>query len=973
MVCCWIGGILSVNLDMSSNNAHAAEGERLTLDRIFSSNEFNEERVGAIQWSTVSPSYFTWEKKTPEAAGPDLVRVDIETGTKEVVVPSKYLVPACADKPLGISSYQFTADESKLLLYTNSQKVWRQNTRGDYWLLDLKTPRLVKLGGDIAAASMMFAKLSPDQSMVGYVHEHNLYVQALDTLQVTPLTKDGSATLINGTSDWVNEEELAIRDGWRWSPDSKSIAFYQFDTTGVPLFHMIDYGQGNYPKITTFPYPKVGEKNSSTRIGVIDVTGANPRWFELPGDSREHYIPRVEWTPAGDALLIQQMNRPQNRNDVFLADPQSMAPRPIFTEVDEAWIENENPVRWLDGGKRFLWISERSGWRHAYLASVAGGELVPVTQGDFDIIDIETVDEAGGYLYYAASPDNATQRYLFRVKLSGGPPERVTPADQAGWHTYQIAPNHQFAVHTWSNLVTPPRTEIIRLPGHEVVRTLADNQSLKEKLAAWKLPQAELFRVDIGGGVELDGWRYAPPEIKGDRKHPVFFHVYGEPHGQVVKDAWTGKRGLWYAMLAQEGYLVAAVDNRGTMSPRGRAFRKCVYKQVGILASQEQAAAVKALLKQWPHADPARVGIWGWSGGGSMSLNVLFRSPDVYRMAIAVAPMPDQKLYDTIYQERYMGLLEDNREGYRLGSPTTFARQLQGKLLIVHGTGDDNCHYQATEQLMNELIAFGKQFSVMPYPSRSHSISEGRGTSKHLYELMTKFLHENLPVADDKSGKDPQTTVSLPSHEERDVSGWTVRIDRRLLADQSAKLAWALELLKLQLDEIVRVVPPRAVGELRKVTLWMSPEYKGVSPKAEYHPGRDWLVANGRLPEMAKGVEFTNIRIFEEETRRMPNFALHELAHAYHDRVLKGGFGNSDVTRAYEAAKESKKYDLVEQRLADGRSIQSKAYALTNPMEYFAEASEAYFVKNDFAPFDREELLQHDPTVVPVLKQLWGE
>ncbi len=970
--------------------------EKLTLDRIFNSKDFDEQRVGSFQWSRLSNSYFSFEKENPEAKFVSLMRINIETGAKEVVIAGNLLIPPGSEQPLAVQRFQFTQDESKLLIYTNSQKVWRQNTRGDYWLFDLKQQKLTKLGGTTPPAQMMFAKISPDQTKVAFVYVHNLYVQSLTDWTVTPLTTDGSETLINGTSDWVNEEELAIRDGWRWSPDSQSIAFYQFDTTGVPRFTMIDHGQQNYPKVITFPYPKVGEKNSSTRIGVINISGGKPKWIELPGDPREHYIPQVEWTPAGGQLLIQQMNRPQNRNVVSLADVTSGKLRTVMTEVEETWIENDNPVKWLAGGKEFLWISERSGWRHVYRANLESGELVAITQGAFDVIDVEAIDETKGILYFAASPENPTQRYLYQVPLRGGDIQRVTPAGQSGWHTYQIAPSFEVAIHTFSNLTTPPLTEVVRLPSHEVVRTLADNQVLKDKLAQWKFPQPELFRVDIGNGIELDGWRFAPTLTKGEKQHPLFLHVYGEPHGQVVRDVWMGKRGFWYSMLAQEGYIVAAVDNRGTMSPRGRDFRKCVYKQIGLLASQEQALAVKALLAKWPFADPDRVGIWGWSGGGSMSLNALFRYPEIYKMAIAVAPMPNQKLYDTIYQERYMGLLSDNEEGYKQGSPTTFAKQLQGDLLLIHGTGDDNCHYQATEQLMNELIAHGKQFSVMPYPSRSHSISEGRGTNFHLYQLMTNYIHEKLPlksspasekapvpvaVADktqpgiSQASKEPVENAEsgAEAYDQALIQGWTVRIHRQLKGENPEKLKKALELLEAQLKEVVQVVPPMAVQELKKVTIWLSPEYKGIPPKAVYHPSRQWLVANNRLPEMARAVEFTNVRIFEEESRRMPNITLHELAHAYHDRVLKGGYGNAEIIRAYEAAKESGKYEQVEQRFGNGRSVKTRAYAMTSPMEYFSESSEAYFSTNDFFPFNREELVQHDPSLVPVLKELWGE
>ena len=361
-------------------------------------------------------------------------------------------------------------------------------------------------------------------------------------------------------------------------------------------------------------------------------------------------------------------------------------------------------------------------------------------------MEIEAVDEKAGWLYYSASPDNPTQRYLYRTRFDGSKTERLSPTNQPGWHTYDISPDATWAVHTYSTFTTPPVVEMIRLAKHETVTVLVENRALRAKLAALQMPTSEFFRVDIGDKTLLDAWCLKPPGLDPAKKHPLFIYVYGEPHGQTVRDAWQGQRGLWHVMLAQRGYLVASVDNRGTMAPRGRAWRKVIHRQIGILAAEEQAKATQALLKRWPFVDPDRVGIWGWSGGGSMSLNAIFRFPELYRTAIAVAPNANQLLYDTIYQERYMGLPKDNAEGYRLGSPLTFAKQLKGQLLLVHGTGDDNGHYLGTEMLMNELIAHNKPFSVMPYPNRSHAIAEGTNTTRHLYSLFTRQLEQTLPV-----------------------------------------------------------------------------------------------------------------------------------------------------------------------------------------------------------------------------------
>ncbi|MDZ4850729.1 MAG: S9 family peptidase [Pirellulaceae bacterium] len=725
----------------------------LSVDRIFTKKEFQPAEMGSIVWSQRSAAYFKLERNqaTKKNAGRDLIRIDLASQATEVIVSVSESIPADESNPLSIDGYEFSKDESKLLIFTNSKKVWRRNTRGDYWLFDLKDRELKKLGGEIAASSMKFAKFAPDGNRVAYVHENNLYVQELNSFAITQLTKDGSATLINGTSDWVNEEELAIRDAFRWSPDSQSIAFWQFDTSEVSEFKLIDNTYSNYPRIVSFPYPKVGEKNSATRIGIVNAAGGSLRWLNTPGDPREHYLPQMEWTPDGAGLLVQQLNRLQNVNHVLLADPSSGEMRSVMVEQDSAWIENENPVRWIDNGQAFLWLSERDGWRHLYWASVDGKRCTLLTSGGWDILQIEAVDEAEGWVYFTASPENATQQNLYRVSLQGGTSERLTPVGQPGWHTYSISSDAHWAIHTYSTFQQPPTIELIQLPEHRVVRVIEDNAELRKKLDQLKKPIVEFHRIEIGDGIELDAWSLKPPDFDSSQKYPLLFYVYGEPHGQTVKDIWSNQRGLWHWMLAQQGYVVVSVDNRGTMSPRGRDWRKVVYRQVGILASQEQAAAAKAILKQWPFIDRERVGIWGWSGGGSMSLNMIFRYPEIYRTAIAVAPVAQQTLYDSIYQERYMGLPNDNADGFRDGSPITFARQLRGNLLLVHGTGDDNVHYQATEMLIDRLIANNKYFSVLPYPGRSHSISEGEKTVTHFHQSLTQYLEHHL--------KDPHDAV----------------------------------------------------------------------------------------------------------------------------------------------------------------------------------------------------------------------
>jgi dipeptidyl-peptidase-4 len=614
-------------------------------------------------------------------------------------------------------------------------------------VLDLTSWELQKLAPDAKPSTLMFAKFSPDGDRVGYVCKNNLFVQNLEDNRITQLTMDGSDTIINGTSDWVYEEEFRLRDGFRWSPDGKLIAYWQFDTEGVRDFHLINYTDSLYPKITTFQYPKVGEKNSSCRVGVISSSGAQTQWLKAPGDPRNHYIPKMEWAENSEEIVLQQLNRLQNTNKVMLGDVRTGRVRTILTECDEAWIDIGNDLKWLDSGKSFTWVSERDGWRHLYLISRTGKKITLLTPGEFDVISVQSIDEEGGWVYYIASPDNPTQRYLYRVGLDGsGKAKRLTPTAQKGTHKYQMSKDSRWAFHTYSSFDTPPIIKLVRLPEHKAVRTLVDNSELRSKLSKLKKTPTEFFRIDIGDGVLLDGWCMKPPEFNAEKQYPLFFFVYGEPAGQTVMDRWGGEKYLWHLMLTQQGYLVMSVDNRGTPAPRGRAWRKCIYRQIGILASADQAAATRAIIKSRPYVDPTRIGIWGWSGGGSMSLNAIFRHPDLYHTAMAIAFISNQRFYDTIYQERYMGLPDDNEEGYKNGSPITFAHQLKGNLLIIHGTGDDNCHYQSCEALINELIKHNKPFSMMAYPNRSHSIKEGENTKRHLFELLTRYLKENLPV-----------------------------------------------------------------------------------------------------------------------------------------------------------------------------------------------------------------------------------
>jgi len=718
----------------------------LSLERIFGSDEFRNQRFGPARWLEGGDAYTTLEPSPDLEGGMDIVRYEAASGARSVLVPASRLVPTGADAPLEVEGYSWSPDASRLLVFTDSERVWRQNTRGDYWVLDLESGALRKLGGDAPASSLMFAKFSPGSDRVGYVRQNDLWVEDLADGAIARLTTDGSRTTINGTFDWVYEEELGLRDGWRWSPDGERIAYWQLDATGVRDFLLINTTDSLYSFTIPVQYPKAGTTNSAARVGVVPAGGGPTVWMEVPGDPRENYIARLEWAASPDEVAIRRLNRLQNTLEIMLADATTGQVRTVYTERDSAWVDlRVELMEWLDGGREFAWISEADGWRHAYVIARDGSERRLITPGEFDILEVVGVDEEDGWLYFLASPEDPAQSHLYRSRLDGtGSPERVTPAGASGTHGYDAGSGVDWAFHVHSSFGSPPVTDLVRLPDHVSIRVLAANEEHRAKVAALDRGPVEFFRVDQGDGVMLDGWIMKPPGFDPSGRYPLLLHVYGEPAGTRVDDAWGGARYLWHLYLTQRGYLVASVDPRGTPAPRGREWRKTIYRRLGTLTARDLAGATRAI-EAWPFVDPDRTAIWGWSGGGSQTLNALFRYPDVFEAGMAVAPVPDIRLYDTIYQERYMGLPQDNPEDYAESSPVTHAARLEGDLLVVHGTGDDNVHYQGTERLVDALVAANKPFQMMAYPNRTHGIFEGPNTTLHLYSLMTRFLERHVP------------------------------------------------------------------------------------------------------------------------------------------------------------------------------------------------------------------------------------
>lgn len=701
-----------------------------------------------IKWSIDGNSYFRVEKN-------EIVQYTLPENLAKTIVTKEQLTPKGSTNPLRLSYYTFSSDQQKVLLFTNTKKVWRINTKGDYWVLDLKTGSLTQLGKSLPASSMMFAKFSPDGNAVAYVSNNNIYVEDMATSAIKALTTSGSVTLINGTFDWVYEEEFYCRDGFRWSPDSKSIAYWQIDAGSIKKFYMVNNTDSIYSQLIPIEYPKVGEKPSSCKVGVVSVADVKTTWINIPGEPDQHYIVRMEFIPSTNNLLIQQLNRKQNHSKLFISESTTGNSRLLQEESDEAWVEiyqAGNPYTidftnnfiWLSESNSILWASEKDGWRHLFQISLEGKPEKLITKGDYDFIDLKYTDLKGGYVYFLASPDNATQQYLYRTRLNGkGSLELISPAELKGTHDYSFSGNGKYASHTFSNNYTMPAREFITVANH---KPLVEKDGILARLDTLKVPQtAEFFKITTQDQVEMDGWMVKPKNFDPSKKYPVVFYVYSEPASANVTDAYgAGQNRLYNGDMAEDGYIYITIDNRGTPVPKGRAWRKSIYRKIGQLNINDQAMAAKEILK-WDFVDPERIAVWGWSGGGTATLNLMFQYPEIYKTGIAIAAVGNQLTYDNIYQERFMGLPQENLEDFVNGSPITYAKNLTGNLLYIHGTGDDNVHYQNAEMLVNELIKYNKQFQFMPYPNRTHSISEGEGTSEHLSTLFTNYLRMYCP------------------------------------------------------------------------------------------------------------------------------------------------------------------------------------------------------------------------------------
>lgn len=636
----------------------------------------------------------------------------------------------------GFSAYSFSADEQKILIETNRQSIYRYSTRADFYVWDREQERLEALDG---LGKQMYATFNPEGTKVAYVRDNNLFIKDLKTGQKTTVTTDGLQNeIINGATDWVYEEEFAIAKAFFWSPDGSKIAFLRFDETEVREFSMMYYNDDTYPNPYRFKYPKAGESNSIVTAHVFDLETQKTVKAEL-GPDTDQYVPRLTWT-KDNQLCVTRLNRLQNKLDLLLVEPTTGKKRTLLTEESDYYIDVHDHLTFLEDGKHFVWLSEQDGYNHLYLYDMQGKLKKQLTKGKYDVTDVYGVDEKRERVYFQAAMRTPLERELYYVGLEGGKPEILD--ERQGTHSAQFSTTFEFFVHRFSRADLPPQVAVRNRKGKEL-RMIEANSALRNRLDKYRLSPIEFMTCPSADGeVELNAWMIKPPNFDPKKEYPLFMFVYGGPGSQTVNNSW-GARGnfAWFQMLAQQGYIVASVDNRGT-GARGEEFKKMTYKELGKYEVEDQIAAAKYFGQQ-SYIDAKRIGIFGWSYGGYLSSLCLAKGADVFSMAIAVAPVTNWKWYDTIYTERYMQKPQENESGYEDNSPVNFAGDIRGKYLLVHGLADDNVHFQHSAEmaraLVNNNISFDQQF----YTNRDHSIFGGF-TRVHLYRRMTDFIKENL-------------------------------------------------------------------------------------------------------------------------------------------------------------------------------------------------------------------------------------
>ncbi|PXY41601.1 S9 family peptidase [Flavobacterium cheongpyeongense] len=634
----------------------------------------------------------------------------------------------------GIDSYTFDASEKKILIACNSNQIFRHSFTADYFLYDIASKSLTKLF-DFQVQEPVF---SPDGTKIAYARENNLYVYDVASKIATAVTTDGKKNaVINGITDWVYEEEFAFVRAFDWSKDSKKLAYIRFDESQVPEFSMLMFHKDLYPTIETFKYPKAGEKNSEVSLHIYDVNSGFAKKVDLT-NYKDFYIARLQWTNNANTLSAQVLNRHQDNLDLLFVDGTTAAAKIILNEKDKAYVDVTDNLTFLkDNG--FIWTSEKDGFNHIYVYDKSGKLKNQVTKGNWEVTSYYGLDEKTKTIFYQSTENGSINRDLYRIGLDGKNKTRLS--SKVGTSTATFSPNFQYFITTFSSNLQPTTYTLNEAKTGKEIQVIEDNKALATKLEAYNLPKKEFFVLKTAKGNELNAWILKPKDFDPSKKYPVFMYQYSGPGSQQVNNDWNNTDDYWFLSLTQQGYIVACVDGRGT-GFKGSDFKKVTQLQLGKYEVEDQIDAAK-VIGAYPYVDASRIGIFGWSYGGFMASNCIFQGSDVFKMAIAVAPVTNWRFYDSVYTERYMQTPQENANGYDQNSPINHVDKLKGKFLLIHGSGDDNVHVQNSMQMMEALIQANKQFDSQIYPDKNHGIYGGK-TRIQLYNKMTNFIKENL-------------------------------------------------------------------------------------------------------------------------------------------------------------------------------------------------------------------------------------
>ncbi len=702
--------------------------KKITLDDIYRKNRFSQQSVHGLRSMNDGIHY------TVREAGISIVKYSYETGQPVDTLLDIRDYPGVSS----ISRYEFSNDESKILIATDVNPIYRRSFTAQFYVFNRDEVTLEPLSDK---EDQRLATFSPDASKVGFVRKNNLFIKNLITGKIKQITHDGEHNhIINGTTDWVYEEEFAITQGFHWSPEGDKIAFYKFDESRVRTFHMTMYRDSLYPEDYTFKYPKAGEKNSIVKIFVYDLQDGTIKEMDT-GEETNQYIPRIKWAEEDEKLCMIRMNRLQNRIEIMLADANTGESKVIYEESDEYYISQigDDYPTFVDDGKHFIIYSEKSGYNHLYLFDMEGDLVHRITEGKWEVTNFIGYDEKTGRVFYASSEESPLKRTAYSIKKDGTGKKKITGKD--GWNRASFSDGFKYYINYRSQANMPLKVTLHQRNG-KLIRVLEDNEKLSERADEYGFQDKQFLKINTpSSDCDLNAYMITPPDFDRDKQYPLFMYLYGGPTSQVVTDSWGGGRSNWFQMLAQRGYVIVVVDNRGTPG-RGEQFKKMTYGQLGNYETIDQIEAAQYFGDK-SYIDASRIGIFGWSYGGYMSSNCLFQGNETFSMAIAVAPVTNWRYYDTIYTERYMGLPQDNPDGYDENSPINHVEGLKGDYLLIHGTGDDNVHFQNSIELAEELVQAGKQFEMQFYPDKTHGIYGGN-TTYHLYTRMTNFIMENL-------------------------------------------------------------------------------------------------------------------------------------------------------------------------------------------------------------------------------------